>query len=216
MQTIPSINCTDFACAEGEVKLASGFLPKGGWLHLDVADGVFTFHKSWSDPAKFKVLLSGSPQFSWEVHLMVERPETVAGTWLAAGAKRLIVPLETITPESAATILAAAKAHGALVMLSSNPETKSEALRPYLGTFSEFQVLAVTPGWSGQQFLPIALDKVKFIRENRPDAVIEVDGGMNPGTAERVKALGANQVIAASYVFDAADKKVAFHELEKV
>lgn len=216
MEVIPSINCLDFECALGEVKSSSGFLPEGGWLHLDVADAVFTFHKSWGDPKKFLVLSSQFPRFNWEIHLMVEGPEKVAEEWLEAGAKRLIVHVEAINRDSAEAILTLAKEYGASVMLSSNPETPGENLKPYLPMFSEFQVLAVTPGWSGQQFLPLVLDKIKFLRREKPDAIIEVDGGINPGAVELVKAAGANAVVAASYLFEAVDKKAAFEELKRV
>ncbi len=216
MQVTPAINCQDFACAEEKVKAVQGFLPEGGWFHLDVADAVFTFHKTWGDPDKLPFLISQLPQFNWEIHLMVEHPESVAEVWLGAGAKRLIVHTETINQDSAKTIFALTGKYRASAMLSSNPETLAENLRPYLPLFSEFQVLAVTPGWAGQKFLPLVLEKIKFLRKELPNALIEVDGGINPGTTEIVKAAGANVVVVASYLFDRADHKSAFEELMRI
>ena len=214
MQVIPAINCQDFESAKEKLKELKNFLPDGAWIQLDAADAVFTFHRTWANVEQFPLLSSEFPKWQWEIHLMVEHPEQVVEAWLAAGAKRLIVHVEVLTPETAASIIAAAKQRGASVMLASNPETKPETFQPYFGMFSEFQVLAVTPGWAGQQFLPVVLEKVRFLRQALPQALIEVDGGINPGAAGMVKAAGANIIVAASYLFEAVDKAVAFKELE--
>ena len=50
------------------------------------------------------------------------------------------------------------------LMLSSNPETPAEDLTPYLHNISRFQVLCVNPGLAGQKFLPLALEKVKWLK----------------------------------------------------
>jgi ribulose-phosphate 3-epimerase len=101
-------------------------------------------------------------------------------------------------------------------MLSSNPETPPEDFAPYLRDISRFQVLCVTPGLAGQKFLPLALEKVKWLKYALPDAIIEVDGGITPETAKWAKDAGADSVVSASYIFDNKDPEKAYEELKKI
>jgi ribulose-phosphate 3-epimerase len=147
---------------------------------------------------------------------MVEEPEKAVGEWIKAGAKRLIVHVEAMTPETAAQILKMSREHGIEVMLSSNPHTSKDVLEPYLKIFSSFQVLSVNPGYTGQPFLPTTLEKVKFLRHSSSSAKIEVDGGINRETAKLAKAAGANIVAAASYIFGVKEPKKAYEELKRI
>ena len=59
-------------------------------------------------------------------------------------------------------------------------------------------------------------EKIAFLREEMPNATIEVDGGMNPETALAVKAVGADTIVSASYIFDSADPKTAYETLRNI
>ena len=117
------------------------FLKKEDFLHIDVADGIFTFHKTWNDTAGWAALRS---PFPLEVHLMVEHPEAWIAPWLAAGAKRFIVPVEAIDKDSFHAIEARCKASRAELMLileSRNAAGKSHAISsrhlPFSGSVCE-------------------------------------------------------------------------------
>ena len=210
MKVIPVLNCPDVACVEKNIAVAKTFLAEGGLLHLDVTDGSFAAHKTWADPLEWVKLKS---PFGLEVHLMVDHPELYVDDWLVAGVQRLIVHVESLTPQSMNEILSTAERYRAEVMLSSKPESDAEDLLPYLKHFHSFQVLAVQPGPVGQEFLPFVCEKIRFLREESPDAIIEVDGGMNPETARQVKEMGADTITSESYIFNAADPKKAYEEL---
>ncbi len=215
MEVIPVINChdKDFECVLAKVAIVEKFLKKGDWLHLDVSDGRFTFNRSWRNPTQWANLRSG---FNLEAHLMVEEPERYIEDWIAAGAKRLIMHAETISEQSAKHMAQRAKHRGVEAMLSSAPHTTFSELWPFLKLFGEFQVLAVDPGPSGQKFLPVVLEKIRFLRNFAPSAKIEVDGGMTPETARDVRAAGADIVASATYIFGSKDPKRAYKELRKV
>jgi ribulose-phosphate 3-epimerase len=213
MEIIPVLNCPDRADAEEKIAVAKKFLKEGDFLHIDVADGIFTFHKTWNDPAGWAALRSPFPV---EVHLMVEHPEEWIAPWLAAGAKRFIVHAETIDKDSFKLIAAKCAAGHAELILSSNPETPPEDLTPYLHDISRFQVLCVIPGLAGQKFLPLALDKVKWLKYALPDAIIEVDGGIMPETARWAKDVGADTIVSASYIFGSKDPGKAYEELKRI
>jgi ribulose-phosphate 3-epimerase len=110
-------------------------------------------------------------------------------------------------------IVSAAERYQTEVMISSKPESISEELVPYFRQFAAFQVLAVQPGREGQKFLSFVTEKIRFLREELPDATIEVDGGMDPDAALRVKEVGADMIVSSSYIFNAADPKKAYEEL---
>ncbi len=215
MQALPVINChdKDFECVLGKLALAKKFLKAGDWLHLDIGDGIFTFNKSWRNPTEWANLRS---VFNLEVHLMVENPEKYVDAWTAAGAKRLIVHLETTGEDAARRMVEKAKKRNVELMLASNPATPVSALWPYLKIFSHFQVLAVDPGPAGQKFTPTVLPKIRFLRNVAPNAMIEVDGGVTPEVAKLVKKAGANIVVAATYIFGSKNPEKAYKELRRV
>ncbi len=213
MKVIPVINCPDVECVRAKIEVAKSFLHEGDLLHLDVTDGSFAAHRTWADPLEWVKLKS---PFAPEVHLMVDHPEEYIDNWLTAGARRLIVHAESLNPRSVHEIISVSARYHAEVMLSSKPESDAEDIAQYLKHFRSFQVLAVQPGPAGQLYLPFIDDKIRFLREEFPDATIEVDGGMSPLTTWRVKELGANEIVSSSYIFNSADPKKAYEELAAI
>ena len=211
MEILPVINCSDKECLEQRVQALHTILPSGGWVHVDVADGRITFHKPWVSPEWWEKVGMG---LKLEVHLMVEEPEEAVKVWLRAGAKRVIVHLETVA--NVEHIAALCKGAGAALMLSVNPETSVERLRPYFDAIREYQVLAVNPGLAGQKFLPLTMEKVRVIRRDVPEARIEVDGGIIPETARIAKAAGADAATSSSFIFDNEDPKLALAMLAQI
>ncbi|MBI2623204.1 MAG: hypothetical protein HYW65_01340 [Candidatus Liptonbacteria bacterium] len=214
MDVIPSLNCPDVECARERLRALQGVAQ---WVHLDVADARFTFNKTWGDPLSWPLFGKG---FQLEVHLMVEEPEQVIEGWLNGGATRLAVHLEALEdagfraqPGKPLALLqsmrdACARA-GAELVLGINAGTAPERLAPYLSLVERFLVLAVHPGLAGQKFLPVSLYTIEWLRREAPHATIEVDGGINLETAGQVKAVGADTVVAASFVFGAKGGDVA-------
>lgn len=213
MGILPVINRPDFAGVKEAIEKAKTFLPEGSFLHCDIADGTFTFNKTWNNPTEWANLRA---PYQLEVHLMVEHPELHIESWISAGARRCIVHVETITDDSLAKILEACSTRGVGVALSSNPETTVDRLAPYLKRFSMFQILTVHPGLAGQSFLPLMVEKLKWLRREYPNAIIEVDGGMNAQTARTVKDAGADLIVSANYIFSAGDPKVAYEILKQI
>ncbi len=229
VQVIPTINCMDFGCVAHKFLQLSSFLPREAWVHIDVADAKFTFNKTWSHPSELAKLLKAHAEFNFniEVHLMIEEPEREVLEWLKIGSKRVIVHGETIwdnkfrktkvNPEIVIKdIFKKSGEFGAEVMLATNPETRLEDFKDYLDEFNAFQVLSVRPGLSGQKFLTVALEKIRFLRAQFPNAKIEVDGGVNFETGKLAREAGADILAAGSYIFESGDPKGAFEKLEEL
>lgn len=210
MQVIPAINARFFEEVQKQLKVISGFAE---WVHIDVVDGAFSPHLTWSNAEELKKLEIGNLKV--ELHLMVANPESVIDAWLRTGlVKRVIVHLEAMT--DSVYILEKCKKYGVEAVLSINPGTEVGRLLAHKDDFKYFQILAVNPGWAGQKFDPKIIDKVGFLRKNMPDAIIEVDGGINAETAKLVKEAGANIVVSASYILDNQNPKAKYEELMKI
>jgi ribulose-phosphate 3-epimerase len=91
--------------------------------------------------------------------------------------------------------------------ISINPSTDITSIFPLLdtGLIDLVDILAVEPGFGGQEFNPIALTKIKALRhyidnELRPklgiDVIILVDGGINNATCADVIHAGADILVA--------------------
>lgn len=177
-----------------------------------MSDGVFTASPTWNNLEEFSFLTSELPMLHFEVHLMAVNPEQAIEGWLKNGAERVIVHLEAMSNPH--LILEKVKEADGEVMLAINPGTSADGLLPYLNSFSAFQILAVPPGPSNQKFDERALEKIKFLRERAPNAIIEVDGGINPETAKLAKEARANILVSTSYIMDSPDPASAFQRLE--
>ena len=214
MGVMPVINCTDLASVKSTLEKIKTFLPEGSFVHCDIADAAFTFHKSWDNPTEWANLRA---PYELEVHLMVEHPEREVEAWIGAGARRFIIHVEAITDETFMQIFDICDKRGVGVALSSKPETTVDILAPYLKYFPMFQVLSVHPGLSGQPFLPLMLDKIAWLRREYPNAIIEVDGGINAQTAKSVKDAGANIVVSSNYILGGTgDPKIAYEILKQI
>ena len=213
MTVLPVINCETYEEAEKKIRQAAEF---SDFLHLDVEDGVFLPRHNWGDPDQLVKIHKaiGKPDLKFEVHLMVSNPEAVVDAWLRTGiVERVIVHLEAMT--DSVYLLEKCKKYFSEAMLAVNPGTEAERLTAHKDDFKYLQVLAVQPGPSGQKFNEAMLDKIKLIRKNVPNAIIEVDGGVNLETAKLIKEAGADIVVSDSYIFTSPDPKRAYEELLK-
>lgn len=205
MKIIPAINCGNFECVKEKLEKAAEF---SGWVQIDIADGKFTPHKTWNKPEELKRLRTNT-----EVHLMVENPPAVIDDWAKAGARRVIVHLEAIADDRLQTAYYGLQNKDFEFGLALNPETPAEKLLPHLDKIKFVLLLAVAPGASGQKFQPQVLEKIKILKAGRLDVIIEVDGGINLGTAELCKKAGADIVAAGSYIFESSNPRTAYERL---
>jgi ribulose-phosphate 3-epimerase len=207
MEIIPVINCQDEELVAERAEKISEFAE---WAHIDVSDARFTFNKSWGDASAWPKI---GKDLNLEIHLMVENPEKEIDNWLRIGVKRLIIHLEAINEKTFLEIKKKADREKVELMLATMPETPAEKLMAYFKKVSEFQVLAVYPGPSGQKFQTLVTKKIKFLRHEMPNATIEVDGGINEETAKLSKSSGADICVSDSYIFKSPNPKSAYQKL---
>ncbi len=173
-------------------------------LHIDVMDGVFVEDTTWAPPERMRELLDG---IEYEAHLMVSNPEHAVPVWIAAGANRVIFHAEATPREK--MICRGTFPHCDRLLLAINPDTPVADLTPIIGDFAGVLVMGVVPGKNGQQFQDIAIEKVKAVRELRPEAIIGVDGGVKPTNVAAIAAAGADLLTVGSALTEAADSRQA-------
>ena len=70
-------------------------------------------------------------------------------------------------------------------------------------------LMSVNPGFGGQKFIERTYAKVQetknLIEKSGSKAIIEIDGGVNIENAPKLKEVGAEMLVAGSFVFNSPD-----------
>jgi ribulose-phosphate 3-epimerase len=178
-------------------------------VHVDVMDGRFvppiTMGPNAVGALREQATAAGA---LLDVHLMISDPERQVEAFAAAGAD--IITFHAEATAHAHRLLGAIHDAGALAGLAVCPATPPDVYEQVAGLVDVALVMTVNPGWGGQPFIPEMLAKVRRVRELAPDALVEVDGGVDPGTAGSCVEAGAKLLVAGSAVFGAADVPAAY------
>ncbi|MES2788211.1 MAG: ribulose-phosphate 3-epimerase [Planctomycetota bacterium] len=196
----PSVLKVDYGNLHREVQL----LERAGAsvLHLDVMDAHFVPNLSYG-PAVIESLrkLTDLP---FDAHLMISDPARYLDDYLAAGCDSITVHIEAV-PEPQ-KLLRDIRDAGRLAGIVLNPGTPVERIRPVLELCDLVLVMSVEPGFGGQKFMPIALEKLKQLRSwLPPETLLSVDGGIGPGTIASAAAAGANYFVVGSAISEQPD-----------
>lgn len=203
----PSILSADFSILAEEIKKVE----KAGadYIHIDVMDGSFVPNITIGSPV-VKSLRKVS-DLTFDVHLMVEHPETQIKSFADAGADIITFHIETA--KHAHRIIQEIKSCGKKVGIALNPATPLVMIEEILTDIDMVLLMTVNPGFGGQKFIDSMLEKIEILRhtieDNEFKIDIEVDGGINEKTAPLVKEAGADILVAGSYIYNAKDVQKA-------
>ncbi|MCC6508961.1 MAG: ribulose-phosphate 3-epimerase [Pirellulaceae bacterium] len=205
---LPSLLQCDFGNLEREI----GRLEAAGVaaLHLDVMDGHFVPNLSYGLP--IVAAIRQLTDLPLDVHLMISSPLKYVDQFIKAGAD--IVTVHAEVAEDVQVTLDAIRSGGAGVGLALNPATELKVIEALLPACDLVLIMSVNAGFGGQAFNPVALEKLRWLRQRvSPDVLLEVDGGVNLSTIRDCCQAGASLFVVGSAIFGQSDYRAAITDL---
>jgi ribulose-phosphate 3-epimerase len=212
LRIAPSLLAADFSRLAEEVRAVEA--AGADWLHLDVMDGHFVPNITFG-PALVKAIKRVATR-PLDVHLMIAPADPFLAAFAEAGADVI-----TVHPEASPHLhrtLQAIRALGCKAGVALNPATPISSVKWVLDSTDLLLAMTVNPGFGGQAFIENQLGKIAALRRlidsSGRDIRLEVDGGITPATAPRVRAAGADVLVAGTAVFAAPDYAAAIAALK--
>lgn len=199
----PSILSADFANLGAEVKKV---VDAGAeYVHIDVMDG--TFVPEITIGAGIVKALRPVTDAVFDVHLMVEHPETQVESFAKAGAD--IINFHVEAAKHPHRIIQAIHAAGCKAGITLNPGTPLAMIEELLPDVDLVLIMSVNPGYGGQKFISNVLGKVRRLKEALvacgSQAEIEIDGGVTETNAQEIIDAGVDVLVAGSAVYNSKD-----------
>ncbi|MEY8592495.1 ribulose-phosphate 3-epimerase [Butyricimonas hominis] len=210
----PSLLSADFLHLSKDIEMVNQ--SEADWFHLDIMDGVFVPNISYGLPVVAQI--KKAAQKPLDVHLMIVQPERYVEAFQKAGADILTVHYEACTHLH--RTIQQIKALGIKAGVSLNPHTPVMLLEDVIRNIDVVLLMSVNPGFGGQSFIEETINKViklkKLIRETGAKTLIEIDGGVNFETGQRLVDAGADALVAGSFVFNSPDPMANIKGLKKL
>jgi ribulose-phosphate 3-epimerase len=207
----PSVYAADFSRLGEQVDIV---LRAGARIfHFDIGDGHFV------EPVTVGPIVAQSitPMIHREggaldCHLMVDEPEHYFGALQSAGADSVTFHVEAV--EDPPALAAKARERDFQVGLAFKPETSVDDVLPVAGDFDLVLCMSIHPGYSGQEFMPEALDRIRDLRARLPAGIhVQVDGGITNDNIRSVYDAGADLIVCGTAIFGMEDLPRAYRRL---
>jgi ribulose-phosphate 3-epimerase len=186
------------------------------YLHIDVMDGVFVPNISFGTPV-LKAIQKKNKKIM-DVHLMITDPDRYIGHFANLGADILTVHYEACTHLH--RTLQAIHEAGMKTGVALNPHTPVSVLEDVLQDLDLVCVMSVNPGFGGQKFIRNTFKKVKQLKQmisnNSASTKIEIDGGVTDQNAAELSKMGADVLVAGSFVFKSDQPLETVQNLDKL
>lgn len=195
----PSVLAADFANLQRDIEMINN--SDADWFHIDIMDGVFVPNISFGMPV-LKAITQYTKKYV-DVHLMIVDPDRYIKTFADLGTNNLTVHYEACTHLH--RTLQAIKGEGMQTGVALNPHTNVNLLEDTINDIDLVCLMSVNPGFGGQSFIENTYSKVERLKEliNKRGAStkIEIDGGVTDKNAKQLVEVGADVLVAGSYVF---------------
>ena len=194
------------------------------YYHVDVMDGKFVENNTENLMQKYADNIKNITTIPLDVHLMVEDVKKYVDVF-SPNMPRIITfhieknnKSELRNQEEVKDLIKYIKEQNCMVGLAVNPETSVESVYEYLPLIHNVLIMSVHPGKGGQKFIEESVEKVNklanYIRENKLDNDIEVDGGINDENAPKLKDANASILVVGSYLINSKDYKFTIDSLK--
>ena len=149
---------------------------------------------------------------------MIVEPERYVDDFREAGCDRITFHLEATY--HAQRLLVHLRSMGVKAGIAICPQTPVGLLQDVIEDCDTVLVMSVNPGFSGQKFIPHAIEKVREARAlidgRKPECLIEVDGGVGETNARALVEAGADALVMGSTVFGAPDPAAALRHIRSL
>ncbi len=215
-----------------KISLVAPYVERVQW---DIMDGIFVPNKTWGQPDDLaRAWKKLGLKIRFEVHLMVKDNKKWLRPLIKENAERIFFHFEAVkNPKAIFDLIgrynrkfgAKTPKHPrfhrgatgqAKIGLAINPETEFNSVKQYFKFLDTILVMGVNPGFSGQNFQEVVLNKIKQIKKSNPRIEIGVDGGVSLENAKSIIAAGADYLVAASAIFGSKNIKEAIKQFKNI
>ena len=210
----PSMLSCNFGKLEEEIEMVNQ--SEAGWFHLDVMDGVFVPNITFGTPI-LEVFKKHATKHL-DAHLMIVNPENYIEKFASLGANTITVHYEAC--DNLQKTINQIKKLNVKAGVAINPDTDVSVLYSLINEIDLICLMSVFPGFSGQKFIPDTFERLeklkKIITDKNSQAMIQIDGGVSINNAKKLVSLGADILVAGSFVFKSKDASITIKKLNSV
>ncbi|MHB1393328.1 MAG: ribulose-phosphate 3-epimerase [Clostridia bacterium] len=201
----PSLACGDYLRMGDNIKqLIDGDIEL---FHIDIMDGHYVPNLCLNLDF-LRAIKREYPESKFDVHLMVDDPISYIEPLAEIGVDYITFHLSSTN--FAHRVISTIKKYGIKAGVAINALEPFCLLEPVLDLVDMVLVMSIEPGFSGQQFISAAYDRIeklaKIKLERELHFIINVDGGINPENGKQCAKLGADALVLGYFaVFNQAD-----------
>ncbi len=210
----PSLLAADFGNLSRDIQLVNR--SSADWIHCDIMDGLFVPNISFGFPVLEHVKKIAEKPL--DVHLMIIDPDRYLSRFRESGADILTVQFEACTHLN--RTVSEIRKLGMKAGVALNPHTPVVHLKNILHYIDMVLIMTVNPGFGGQSFIAESYDKIIELREmidsDGSSVLIQVDGGVDTGNAEKLVKAGVDVLVAGNSVFGSNDPVETIRKLKEL
>ena len=207
----PSMLSCNFGKLEEEIEMVNK--SDADWFHLDIMDGVFVPNITFGTP-----ILDVFKKYSekhLDMHLMIVNPENYIEKFASLGANTITVHYEAC--DNLKDTIKQIKKLNVKAGVAINPDTDVSLLKDFIDQIDLVCLMSVFPGFSGQKFISETYERLKslktIISNSNANTIIQIDGGVSLDNAKKLASIGADILVAGSFVFKSESPKKTIEKL---